>query len=164
MCLEYGIYPDSWANDYISPIFKSDDPTNPSNYRGITITSAIGKLFNNILNTRLEKFPKKNNLTNPSQIGFTKNARSADHVFILKTLIEKYCHQNNGRLFCCFIDFNKAFDSVVHTGLKLKLIDMNVGTKFYNIICAMYKNSKACVKIGNSLTEDFFYQTGGSTR
>lgn len=59
MCLEYGIYPDSWANDYISPIFKSDDPTNPSNYRGITITSAIGKLFNNILNTRLEKFPKK---------------------------------------------------------------------------------------------------------
>lgn len=92
-----------------------------------------------------KSFQKKKNLINPSQIGFTKNARSADHVFILKTLIEKYCHQNNGRLFCCFIDFNKAFDSVVHTGLKLKLIDMNVGTKFYNIICAMYKNSKACV-------------------
>lgn len=95
-----------------------------------------------------------------TQIGFTKNARSADHVFILKTLIEKYCHQKNGKLFCCFIDFNKAFDSVIHTGLKLKLIDMNVGTKFYNIICAMYKNSKACVKIGNSLTEDFFIKLG----
>ena len=99
---------------------------------------------------------KENNLINPSQIGFTKNARSSDQVFILKTLIEKYCKDKNGRLFCCFIDFNKAFDSVIHTGMKLKLLQMNVGTCFYKIITAMYENSQACIKVGDSLTEDFF--------
>jgi hypothetical protein len=54
-----GIYPNIWADGYISPIFKNDDPSSPSSYRGITITSAIGKLFNNILNIRLNNLKKK---------------------------------------------------------------------------------------------------------
>ncbi len=160
LCLSNSIYPRSWANGYISPIFKADDPTNPSNYRGITITSSIGKLFNDILNNRLEAFLNKHKLIKPEQIGFTRNARSADHVFILKTLIESYCQHRDGRLFCCFVDFSKAFDSVIHTGLKIKLIEMNIGTKFYNIISAMYENSKACVKIGDNLTDDFAIKLG----
>ncbi len=160
LCLEGGIYPDSWAYGYISPIFKSEDPTNPSNYRGITITSCIGKLFNNILNSRLDTFLSKNKLINPTQIGFTKDARSSDHVFILKTLIEKYSQNKNGKLYCCFIDFNKAFDSVIHTGLKLKLLQLNVGTRFYRIISAMYENSRACVKTNDSLTDDFLIKLG----
>ncbi|CAG2214636.1 unnamed protein product [Mytilus edulis] len=55
LCLKNSVYPKIWADGFISPIFKSDDPCDPSNYRGITITSTIGKLFNNILNTRLDK-------------------------------------------------------------------------------------------------------------
>jgi hypothetical protein len=30
--------------------------TDPNNYRGITVTSAVGKVFNSILNTRLDDF------------------------------------------------------------------------------------------------------------
>jgi hypothetical protein len=41
---------------YFTHFKKNVDPSSPSNYRGITITSAIGKLFNNILNIRLDNF------------------------------------------------------------------------------------------------------------
>jgi hypothetical protein len=42
---------------------KTGDPLNPSNYRGIAITSCLSKLFNSILNARLEKYIlKKKNL------------------------------------------------------------------------------------------------------
>lgn len=124
----------------------------------------IGKLFNAILNNRLKTFLKNHKIINPSQTGFTKNARSADHVFILKTMIEKYCHHKDGKLFCCFVDFNKVFDSIIHTGLKLKLLQLNVGSNFYKIISFMYDNSQACVKVGESLTEEFFYKTRCSPR
>lgn len=67
-----------------------------------------------------------------------------------------YCQSKNGRLYVCFVDFHKAFDSVLPVGLKLKLLKMNVGTMFYRIIDNMYKHSRACVKIGGSLTESFF--------
>lgn len=51
-----GHYPTTWAKGYISPIFKTGDSSDPDNYRGITITSNIGKLFNTILNSRLDKY------------------------------------------------------------------------------------------------------------
>jgi hypothetical protein len=118
-------------------------------------------LFNNILNIRLDNFFKKNRLIHQSQIGFTQNARTADHVFILKTLIDKYCQSKNGRLYACFVDFHKVFDtSVIHVGLKLKLLKMNVGTMFYRIIANMYEHSRTCVKVGGSLTESFFIKLG----
>ena len=55
-CLSSGIYPNSWANGYITAIHKGNDPTDPNNYRGITITGAIGKVFNRVLSLRLDKF------------------------------------------------------------------------------------------------------------
>lgn len=124
------------------------------------ITSNLGKLFNTILNTRLDNFLSENNLIHPCQVGFTKHARTSDHCFIVKCLIDKYCNTKEGRLYACFIDFHKAFDSVVHNGLKLKLLQHNVGTKFYCIINNMYMKSEACVKYDNFLTSSFPIKLG----
>ena len=154
-CLANTCYPQSWAKGYISPIFKSGDPTDPNNYRGITITSNLGKLFNTILNNRLDKFLEQNNLIHTAQIGFTKHARTTDHCFILKTLVDKYCNTKEGRLYACFIDFQKAFDNVIHCGLKLKLLQLNIGSKFYETVKNMYIKSETCVKINNFLTSPF---------
>ena len=53
-CLAHGIYPETWAEGYIISLFKSKDVYDPNNYRGLTITSAIGQIFNRILNLRLD--------------------------------------------------------------------------------------------------------------
>ena len=45
-------------------------------------------------------------------IGFLQNNRTADHVFTLRTLIDKYVYNHNEKIYACFIDFKKAFDSV----------------------------------------------------
>jgi hypothetical protein len=92
-------FPSSWANGFIVPIYKSGPKDDPTNYRGITIGSALGKLFAKILNTRLENFLFKRNIIRPEQIGFCKNKRTSDHMFVLKTLIEKYTQNNPKVLF-----------------------------------------------------------------
>lgn len=51
-----GSFPSMWAKGFIVPIFKSGSTDDPSNYRGITIGSALGKLFAKILNIRLRIF------------------------------------------------------------------------------------------------------------
>jgi len=158
-CLASGIYPEKWAEGYITPLYKANDMYDPGNYRGLTITSAIGKLFNRVLNQRLIKCLEKYNIISHCQIGFTKKARTSDHMFVLKTIIDKYCKCNNGRVFACFVDFQKAFDTVIHTGIKLKLLQIGVGSLFYNIK-NMYTYSKSCVKIDNCLTDFFPVQLG----
>ena len=154
-CLANGVYPQSWAEGYVKPLHKAKDIYDPSNYRGITITNAIGKLFNRILNTRLDKFLIKYKIIDDCQIGFTRKARTSDHVFVLKTLIDKYCTNSTGRLYACFVDFQKAFDTVIHTGIKLKLLEIGVGNLFYNVIKNMYALSKYCIKINNEVTDHF---------
>ena len=70
---------------------KSDDPYDASSYRGILITNVVGKGFNSILDARLDTVLTENSVIDKGQIGFTKKARTSDHMFILKTLIDKYC-------------------------------------------------------------------------
>ena len=155
LILSSGNYPLSWATGYISPIFKTLDSSKPENYRGITITFNVGKLFNLILNSRLDKFLEDNELIDKSQIGFTKKARTQDHMFVLKTLIDKYTNKAGGKLFACFVDFKKAFDSVIHPGLKIKLKEMNISGKFYDVINSMYSKTKLCVRIGENRSNFF---------
>ena len=120
LILESGIFPDGWCVGLLTPIFKSGDKQDPNNYRGICITSCLGKLFCLILNKGLTSFTQENDLIHPSQIGFQSGNRTADHVFTLKTLIDKHTVQNkNNKIYACFVDFKKAFESVWQNGLSL---------------------------------------------
>ena len=160
-CLITGHYPTSWAGGAIRVIHKAGSYSDPNNYRGITITSAIGKLFNIVLNERLDKFLVKNNIIlHDCQIGFTKKARTSDHMFILKSILETYCNDRNGRVYACFIDFRKAFDTVIHTGIKIKLLQIGVGSKFYNIVKSMYGTSTSCIRLKNGVTDSFPVHVG----
>lgn len=60
--LQLEIYPKEWKMGYITPIFKSGDRFDSSNYRGITIMSCVGKLFNSILNNRLDTYLNENKI------------------------------------------------------------------------------------------------------
>ena len=92
-----GKYPHKWALSYFCPIMKAGSPSKPENYRGIAINSCIGKLFNSILNKRLDIHLDKNNIIHPCQIGFSKKSRTSDHMFVLKTILDKYTNKKGGK-------------------------------------------------------------------
>ena len=156
LCLKHGR-----CGGLITPIFKSETKNDPSNYRGICISSCLGKLFCSILNQRLLENVQSLDILHKSQIGFLVNNRTADHVLTLRTLIDKYvnCHQT--KVYACFVDFRKAFDSVWHDGLLYKLLKINIrGNSVYNVIKSLYSNSTSSVRIGNSQTRSFQYAKG----
>lgn len=98
-------------------------------------------------------FLDKNNTIRKEQIGFMKGCRTTDHMFTLQTLIQKYIKINSKPLYACFVDFERAFDSVLHVGLLYKLKKAGVGDKFYNIFQSMYNNTETCVKSNNLRSE-----------
>ena len=107
----------------------------------VCISSCIGKLFCSILSQRLLKHVDLNNILHKSQIGFLANNRTADHVLTLRTLIDKYVHCHKEKIYACFVDFRKAFDSVWHDGLLYKLSKINVQGKFYSLIKSLSARS-----------------------
>ena len=123
-----------WGVGFIVPIHKSDGCDDQSNYRGITITSCVGRLFTSVINQRI-KFVEKQRIVSHHQIGFKRSYRTADHIFCCKTLINKYLHKGK-KLYLSFVDFKKAYDSVWRNGLFYKLINCGFSTKILGILKA----------------------------
>ena len=122
LILNTGIIPEAWSKGTILPIYKNKgDINDPDNYRGITILSCFGKLFTAVLNKRLNDHLESTGLLIEEQAGFRKHYSTADHIFSLKMLIDFYLNKKK-RLYCAFIDYRKAFDSVNRVALWRKLL------------------------------------------
>ena len=85
---------------------------NCDNYRCLSLTSCIGKLCISLLQRRFHTYMEYKELYNKLQPGFRPNYRTTDHIFAIKTIINKYLHKLNKPIFACFVDFSKAFDTV----------------------------------------------------
>ena len=86
MILQSGEVLIDWTTGLIVPIYKDGPKLVPSNYRGITLSSCLSKLFLAILNNRLTKFVKDEKLLTPSQLGFVLGNRPSDAHIIIITL------------------------------------------------------------------------------
>ena len=149
-----------WCKAMITPIFKKGSKENPSNYRGISLLSCIGKLFMTLLNNRLMNFVEKEGILSKNQMGFIPGNRTSDAHIILHNLIQKHCHKNNSKIYSCFIDFSKAFNTIPRNHLLQKLLNYNIKGNFFNTIRNIYANDMACVKVENKLTEQFKINQG----
>ncbi len=125
------------------------------------MSSNLGKIFSSILNNRIVNFLNEHNVLSPSQIGFLPNYRTTDHIYTLHTLINKHVKQTkNGKIFACFIDFKKAFDSIWHDGLYYKLLQSGVGGKVMILLNQCIQTTNVQSELGNKHT-DFFTQKRG---
>ena len=154
------IVPKSWCLGIITPIHKEGPKDDPDNYRGICIGSAFSKVLSTMMNQRLTDYAKANNMVDKAQIGFESQNRTSDHLLTVKSLVNKYVNDNKGKLFACFIDFRKAFDTVWHEGLFWKLEEANISGNFINTLKDMYRKTECAVKLGNRTTQYFKCKKG----
>ena len=134
-------------------LHKSGSKSDPSNYRGISLVNCLSTFFSAILNQRL--FTLMTNKYAKTQFGFRENHRTSDSLFVLKTLINKYVHKNKRKLFVCFADLQKAFDSVWRNGLLFKLVKVGVGKQLYNIVNQQLSKTETAFKFENSHSNFF---------
>ena len=149
-----GIFPQLWSVGYISPVFKAGDMGDPNNYRRITVYSCLGKFFTLIINDRLTKYLDEHNIIHNNQIGFRKGYRTSDHVFVLKSLIDLYT-KNDKKVYACFVDFQKAYDTIWRNGLFYKLMKYGFSQKIIFLLKSMYDRVVSAVKVKSGLTATF---------
>ena len=152
LIFDKGIIPESWLIGNILPIYKNNGEVhNPENYRPITLLSCLGKLFTTIINNRLNKFAEEHNVLGDTQAGFRKGFST---VFIINSLIEIF-KSSHRKLYCAFIDFKQAFDTVWRDGLWHKLKMYHINGKCFTFIQNLYNNIKS--KISTSDGSSAFF-------
>ncbi len=98
-------YPSVWSMAKLFVIHKAGPRSNPSNYRGISVLCALEKLYDTILNSRLQKWFQPD----IEQAGAQKGRGCCEHITALRLLVD-VARKSHRSLYLLFIDFAKAYD------------------------------------------------------
>ena len=152
MIFNNAMFPKTWTVSYLRAIYKKDDKEDPNNYRGLAIAPIFSKLYSMILLKRLEDYVTEERVISPNQIGFQRGYRTADHVYLLKTLVNK-AFRHKKKLYAAFIDFKKAYDTVDRTILLKTLHRNGVQGNFLRNLEAMYAHASYTIKLNKGILE-----------
>ncbi|MCG8048280.1 MAG: reverse transcriptase family protein, partial [Candidatus Thiodiazotropha endolucinida] len=139
-----GYIPDTMKKGIIITLHKGGRKSkkDPNNYRAITLTSSVLKLFERILLSFIE-----NTLSEPLnslQGGFRPTVGCNMTSLMLKECI-MFAKERHSKLFVCFLDVQKAFDKVWHNGLFLKLYNMGIKSKLLRVVIDLHSNLMSSV-------------------
>ena len=149
--------PLEWKEGYLIKLPKKGDLSSCSNYRGITLLSTPGKVFNRVLLNRMKDAVDPH--LRDQQAGFRKNRSCTDQITTLRIILEQSLEWNSP-LYVNFIDYEKAFDSVDRQTIWKLLRHYGVPAKITNIIRNSYEGMTCRVVHGQHLTDAFQVRTG----
>ena len=117
---ENSILPDIWLQSFITPIFKKGNAADPMNYRPISLTATMCKLMEVIIKDQLVRYLVTKGLINKHQHAFISNHSTATN--LLECINDWLVFiKSPNRTDVVYIDFSKAFDTVVISKLLFKL-------------------------------------------
>jgi len=151
--LATGHVPPSFDQSYTVPIPKGSDnclkPKVCNDFRGIAISSLLAKTFERCL---IECFSDYLGVSD-NQFGFKTGVGCSHAIYSARRVIEFY---NNGRgtANLCAIDIRKAYDSVDHLGLFVKLMERNVPLCLLRLLENWLPSCYTCIRWG-SANSDF---------
>ena len=140
----------------ILPLFKGKGAkaNNKNNYRGITLFPLLCKIYEMILLNRLEKFAADNEYFSELQFGFREGVGCIEASF---TILETINHmlERGSKVFSCFLDVRKAFDTVWIDGLLFKLFsELGINGRMWLVIKDLHTNIKAKVLYAGALSRE----------
>ena len=125
--LRSGQVPVQWKEANVTAIFKKKGQRcEPGNYRPVSLTSQIGRIFERIIGDHLVKFLEDNDLLRDSQLGFRSKRSCFTNLLEFLDLVSNYIDQGIP-VDVIYLDFQKAFDKVSHTKLIVKMKRYGVG-------------------------------------
>lgn len=157
MMLYAGYVPDGFGFGVMVPLLKDPNGniTSCDNYRCLTLSSVLSKLFEYALLELFSCFL----VTNDLQFGFKTGIGCSDALFTLKSVVN-YFNNNGSTVTISALDISKAFDKISHFGLFLKLMDRKVPKCFINILINWYTKCTVQVRWNNKLSNPFNVTAG----
>jgi hypothetical protein len=131
--IRLGGFSECWRVANVTPVPKGSPSPLVTNYRPISITSVLSKVFERLLSVRLGRFMERTGVFPPTQFAYRKGLGTSDALLCVSHALQSAldCGQEARVV---QLDFSAAFDRVNHVGIVYKLQDAGVGGSFLSIL------------------------------
>ena len=143
-CITNSDIPDSWKHSTVHPIFKSGSPSDPTNFRPISLVPVIMKVVERLVHHQLYHYLSHNHLLASSQHGF--RPQHSTETALLSVTDQILAASDNGQIsLLCLLDLSKCFDVIDHEILLEKLTLHGIETSWFSAFLRGHTQSVSLV-------------------
>ena len=147
-----GKIPDIWKIAEVRPIYKKGSKQEAGNYRPVSLTAVVCKVFESFVRDAMYSHFISNNLLSDKQFGFCQGRSCMTQLLVTlhdwMTLLDK-----NIPVDCMYLDFRKAFDAVPHKRLLHKIKGYGVRGNILNWVTDFLSNRTQYVSLDGFYSE-----------
>ena len=150
--------PSQLKTGILTPVLKKGkNKTQPTSYRGITVTPLIGKIIESIIKEEIE--PVLNPTQHQMQRGFTEDTSPLMAALLITEAINEAKDRGEG-LYLSTLDAEKAFDVVWHASLLRKLFLDGIQGDSWLLIKSLHEQAHTKIKWGTELSNEIEIKQG----
>jgi hypothetical protein len=159
LSLRSGIFPEILKETFIVPVFKTGEKSKVENYRPISITSAISKIFEICVKEKLLNYLEHIGFFAPNQFGFIPKKSTDAALFQHISDITENVEHNRATV-GIYLDFAKAFDTIDQLLLCSKLQKAGIRGPLLGWFRTYLTNRRHKTKINNILSTELTSEYG----
>ncbi|GFY56669.1 retrovirus-related Pol polyprotein from type-2 retrotransposable element R2DM [Trichonephila inaurata madagascariensis] len=144
VCIKLSDIPVAWKTSQTVLIHKKGDVSNLDNWRPISLSNTIYKLFTKCLEKKLSEWCEANAILSPTQKGFSPYDGVLEHNFLLTQHLEAARRCDTDK-FVTWLDISNAFGSVPRQAVIDSLVACGADQYFVSLICSIYQGSNTRV-------------------
>ena len=157
--LDTSLMPEGPITATITPIFKDGDRSDAANYRPVSLTNHLTKVFERVMRKQLVHHLESQNLMNITQHGFREGRSTLSQLLSYYDSILSMLEENH-QVHSVYLDFSKAFDKVDHKILLTKVEGMGIQGKILKWLHTFLTTRTQRVKVGNQLSDEVKVRSG----
>ena len=154
-----GVYPKIWKLANITPIFKSKQKSDKTNYRPISILPTLSKITESVIHKRLLDHLISNNIISKFQAAYIPRDSTSQQLMSMIHQI-KLTMASNNIAHGVFLDVSSAFDAVWHAGLLKKLEQINIKGEVLDLFSSYLFERRAVVTIDGQTSSELPVNAG----
>lgn len=157
------VVPQEWKDAIIKVLFKKKDPHECGNFRGISLGAHAGNVVLKVAAVRLSAHCEQNGILPEAQCDFRPGQATRDMMYVVRR-VQQLAREKGLPRYVCFIDLQKAYDSVDQSLLWKVLARYGVPAKLISIIRQFHDGMRACVRLDSGETSEMFPEEQVSAR
>ena len=151
--IESGIVPKEWKYAEVTAIFKKGNKTDPGNYRPVSLTCICCKILEQFVRDKIVDHMTDNELYSECQHGFRKSRSCVTQLIeVYDKLTELVDDGKNVDII--YLDFKKAFDSIPHERLLIKMAGYGITGKILDWVRSFLTGREQRVRVGSSFSKN----------